>query len=126
MAITQTMCTSFKKALLDGVMVFSSDTSQSFKIALYTSSATLDATTTLSFLKENSLINKNFTRINVDKTKLNELKKKLKQISLDVNISETLIATVSELRDLLVNKDNTSPIFKGWRYKVFGYLFKKL
>ena len=40
------MCTSFKVALLNGEMDFSSDTSQSFKIALYTSSATLDAETT--------------------------------------------------------------------------------
>jgi len=40
------MCTSFKVALLDGEMDFSSNTSQSFKIALYTSSATLDADTT--------------------------------------------------------------------------------
>jgi len=46
MAITQAMCTSFKRALLDGEMDFSSDTAQTFKIALYTSSATLDATTT--------------------------------------------------------------------------------
>jgi len=46
MAITQAMCTSFKKALLDGEMDFSSDTSQTFKIALYTSSASLDASTT--------------------------------------------------------------------------------
>lgn len=46
MAITQAMCTSFKKALLDGEMDFSSDTAQVFKIALYTSSATLGAATT--------------------------------------------------------------------------------
>ena len=46
MAITQAMCTSFKKALLDGEMDFSSDTSQTFKIALYTSSADLSAATT--------------------------------------------------------------------------------
>lgn len=46
MAITQAMCTSFKKALLDGEMDFSSDTTQTFKVALYTSSATLDASTT--------------------------------------------------------------------------------
>jgi hypothetical protein len=46
MAITQAMCTSFKKALLDGEMDFSSDTAQTFKIALYTSSATLNASTT--------------------------------------------------------------------------------
>jgi len=46
MAITQAMCTSFKQALLDGEMDFSSDTAQSYKIALYTSSASLDAATT--------------------------------------------------------------------------------
>jgi len=46
MAITQAMCTSFKQALLDGEMDFSSDTSDVFKIALYTSSATLSAATT--------------------------------------------------------------------------------
>tara|TARA_R110000824_G_scaffold81599_2_gene205081 strand:- start:1045 stop:1458 length:414 start_codon:yes stop_codon:yes gene_type:complete len=41
------MCTSFKKALLDGEMDFSADTAQSYKIALYTNSASLDATTTV-------------------------------------------------------------------------------
>jgi hypothetical protein len=46
MAISQAMVTSFKKALLDGEMDFSSNTSQTFKIALFTSSATLGATTT--------------------------------------------------------------------------------
>ncbi len=46
MAITQAMCTSFKQALLDGEMDFSSNTGQSYKIALYTSSASLDAATT--------------------------------------------------------------------------------
>ena len=47
MAITQAMCTSFKQALLDGEIDFSSDTTQVFKIALYTSSATLNASTTV-------------------------------------------------------------------------------
>ena len=46
MAIKQAMCTSFKQALLDGEMDFSSDTSHTFKIALYTSSADLSASTT--------------------------------------------------------------------------------
>ena len=46
MAITQAMCTSFKVDLLNGEMDFSSDTTQVFKIALYTSSATLSAATT--------------------------------------------------------------------------------
>ena len=43
MAITQAMTTSFKQELMEGVHDFTTDT---FKIALYTSSATLDATTT--------------------------------------------------------------------------------
>ena len=46
MAISQAMATSFKVAILGGDFDFSSGTSQSFKIALYTNSATLGATTT--------------------------------------------------------------------------------
>ena len=46
MAITQAMCTSFKVGILDGAFNFGSGTSQTFKIALYTSSATLSAATT--------------------------------------------------------------------------------
>ena len=46
MAISQAMCTSFKQGLLDGTFNFSSGTGQVFKIALYTSSATLGAATT--------------------------------------------------------------------------------
>ena len=46
MAITQAMATSFKVGLLDGVFDFGTGTSQVFKIALYTASATLDSTTT--------------------------------------------------------------------------------
>ena len=45
MAINQAMCTSFKIALLNGEMDFSSDTTQTFKIALYTSAADLGADT---------------------------------------------------------------------------------
>jgi hypothetical protein len=41
MAITQAMCTSFKVALLDGEMDFSSDTSQTFKIATITARGAL-------------------------------------------------------------------------------------
>lgn len=46
MAITQAMCTSFKVELLQGVHNFTNTTGNVFKIALYTSSASLDATTT--------------------------------------------------------------------------------
>jgi hypothetical protein len=46
MAITQAMCTSFKKELMTGTHNFTTSTGNTFKLALYTSSATLDATTT--------------------------------------------------------------------------------
>tara|TARA_R110001592_G_scaffold118901_1_gene321531 strand:- start:1733 stop:2164 length:432 start_codon:yes stop_codon:yes gene_type:complete len=46
MAISQAMATSFKVQILGGDFDFSSGTSQVFKLALYTSSATLGATTT--------------------------------------------------------------------------------
>jgi hypothetical protein len=46
MAITQSMCTSFKVGILDGTFNFGTGTPQTFKIALYTSAATLDASTT--------------------------------------------------------------------------------
>jgi len=45
MAITQAMCTSFKQELLEGQHDFRT-TGHTFYMALYTSSATLDATTT--------------------------------------------------------------------------------
>lgn len=52
MAITQAMATSFKVEILDGIHAFgptvvrAATTADTFKIALYTSSATLDASTT--------------------------------------------------------------------------------
>ena len=46
MAISQAMCTSFKKELLEGVHNFKDSGGDTFKIALYTSSASLGAATT--------------------------------------------------------------------------------
>lgn len=46
MAISQAMCTSFKVELLTATHNFTNSTGDVFKIALYTSSATLGATTT--------------------------------------------------------------------------------
>lgn len=52
MAITQAMCTSFKVEILNGIHAFGTTvvragtTADTFKLALYTSSATLDATNT--------------------------------------------------------------------------------
>ena len=46
MAITQAMCTSFKQELLQAKHDFTATTGNTFKLALYTSSATLGASTT--------------------------------------------------------------------------------
>ena len=52
MAITQAMCTSFRVEILNGIHAFGTTviragtTADTFKLALYTSSATLDATNT--------------------------------------------------------------------------------
>ena len=47
MAISQSLCTSFKVQLLDGIHDFTAVTGDTFKMALYTSSATLGAGTTV-------------------------------------------------------------------------------
>ena len=46
MAITSAVCTSFKVLVLKGQMDFTASTGDTFKIALFTSSATLGASTT--------------------------------------------------------------------------------
>lgn len=45
MAITYITCTAFKKALFDGEIDFSADTTDTFKIALYTSNSSLNSST---------------------------------------------------------------------------------
>jgi hypothetical protein len=46
MAISQALCTSFKVGVLNGTFNFNTGTTQTFKVALYTSTATLGAATT--------------------------------------------------------------------------------
>jgi|TARA_B100001093_G_scaffold429840_1_gene425263 hypothetical protein len=60
MAITQAMCTSFKKELLDGVHNFKNSGGGTFKLALYTSSATLGAATT-AYATTNEVTGTNYT-----------------------------------------------------------------
>ena len=60
MAITQSMATSFKVGLLDGTFDFGTGTSQVFKIALYTASATLDSTTT-AYTTSNEVVGTGYT-----------------------------------------------------------------
>ena len=56
MAIPQAICNSFKKQLLEGDANFSSSSGDKFKLALYTSSATLNSATT-SFTTTNHVAN---------------------------------------------------------------------
>ena len=56
MAITQAICNSFKKQLLEGDANFSNSSGDVFKIALYTSSAPLNSATT-AFTSSNEVAN---------------------------------------------------------------------
>ena len=60
MAISQAMCTSFKKELLEGKHNFLASGGNSFKLALYTSSASLGATTT-AYSSSNEASGTNYT-----------------------------------------------------------------
>lgn len=60
MPISQAMCTSFKVELLQGVHNFTASTGDTFKIALYTSSATLGATTTV-YTTSNEVVGTGYT-----------------------------------------------------------------
>ena len=60
MAITQAMCTSFKKELLEAKHNFLNSGGSTFKIALYTSSATLSAATT-AYSATNEVSGTNYT-----------------------------------------------------------------
>jgi hypothetical protein len=60
MAITQAMCTSFKQELMEAKHNFLSSGGDTFKIALYTSSATLSAATT-AYSATNEVSGTNYT-----------------------------------------------------------------
>jgi len=60
MAITQAVCTSFKKELLQAQHNFTTSTGNTFKIALYLSTATMDATTTV-YSTSNETTGTNYT-----------------------------------------------------------------
>jgi len=60
MAISQAMCTSFKVQALSGAQNFNTGTTKVYKIALYTSSATLGATTT-AYSSTNEVVGTGYT-----------------------------------------------------------------
>lgn len=60
MAITSALCTSFKKELLEGKHDFNATSGHTFKIALYTSSASFDASTT-NYTTTNEVVGTGYT-----------------------------------------------------------------
>lgn len=60
MAITSALCTSFKKELLERKHDFNASGGHTFKIALYTSSASLDASTT-NYTTTNEVVGSGYT-----------------------------------------------------------------
>lgn len=58
--ISQAVCTSFKSELLQGVHNFAASTGDTFKLALYTSSATLDSGTT-AYTTSNEVVGTGYT-----------------------------------------------------------------
>ena len=60
MAITSALCTSFKKELLERKHDFNTTSGHTFKIALYTSSASLDAATT-NYTTSNEVVGTGYT-----------------------------------------------------------------
>jgi hypothetical protein len=60
MAISQALCTSFKTELMTGTHNFTASTGNTFKLALYTSTATLGATTT-AYSTTNEVTGTNYT-----------------------------------------------------------------
>jgi hypothetical protein len=70
MAITQAMCTSFKKELMEAKHNFLNSGGNTFKIALYTSSATLSAATT-AYSTTNEVVGTNYTAAGNTLTRVN-------------------------------------------------------
>lgn len=60
MSITQSVATSFKGELLQAIHNFSSGTGDTYKVSLYTSSAALDATTTV-YTTSNEVVGTGYT-----------------------------------------------------------------
>lgn len=60
MAITQGLCNSFKTEILTAIHNFTASTGDTFKVALYTSSATLSSATTV-YSTTNEVIGTNYT-----------------------------------------------------------------
>ena len=107
MAITQAMCNTFKKELLEGVHNFKNG-QDTFKLALYTSSASLDATTT-AYTTSNEVANGNgYTTKGVALTNVNPSLSNTTTAITDFNNAEFTNATITANGALIFNESATN------------------
>ena len=77
-------------------------------------------------IKEKSSKIEQFTYQKIELKKLKQLKNLLQIISNQLEITESLIATTSDLKSFLKDKSDKTNFFKGWRNEVFGNYAVKL
>ena len=107
MAITQAMCNTFKKELLEGVHNFKSG-GDTFKLALYTSSASLDAATA-AYTTSNEVANGNgYTTKGVTLTNINPTNESTTTAVTDFNDATFTNATITANGALIFNESATN------------------
>ena len=105
MAITQAMCTSFKKELLEAKHNFLNSGGSDFKLALYTSSASLDASTT-AYTATNEVSGTGYSATGSSLTRLNPTSSGTTAFTDFADLSFTS-ATITARGALIYNEDTT-------------------
>lgn len=105
MAITQAMCTSFKQELLEGKHNFLNSGGSDFKLALYTSSATLDASTA-GYTATNEVSGTGYTAKGASLTRVNPSASGTTAFTDFADLSFTT-ATITARGALIYNEDTT-------------------
>ena len=105
MAITQAMCTSFKKELLEAKHNFLNSGGSDFKLALYTSSASLDASTT-AYTASNEVSGTGYSAKGSSLTRVNPTSSGTTAFTDFADLSFTS-ATITARGALIYNEDTT-------------------
>ena len=110
MAITQAMCTSFKKELLEAKHNFLLSGGNTFKIALYTSSATMSASTT-AYSATNEISNTAGSAYSAKGNTLTRIDPTTSSTTAYTDFADTswTTATFTARGALIFNDDTTSP-----------------
>ena len=105
MAITQAMCTSFKKELMEAVHNFKNSGGSTFNLALYTSSATLAADTT-AYTTSNEVSGTNYSAKGVALTRVDPSTSGTTALT-DFSDLTFSSATITARGALIFNEDTT-------------------